>query len=123
MNSVEEVTRENTWKLQVLPATQLEELFLRCQGAWSGRVGAAIHTLAGVCRRQAVSEGSLSPTVAGNIRTERSRRGGEGSRERERAEKGGGGGSGRFARGKEGIWTHDLEGDRKDIWSHEKECS
>ena len=34
--------------------------------------------MARACRRWAVSAGSLSPTVAGNLGTERSRRGSEG---------------------------------------------
>ena len=66
--------------------------------------GAACQALVGSRRRRAVSEGSLLPTVAGNLVTEQSQRGGKGRGEQERAGKGGGGGSGRFARGnQEGI--------------------
>ena len=48
----------------------------------------------GAHQRRAVSEGSLFPTVTGNLRTEYSRRGGKGRGERERADKGRGGGPG-----------------------------
>ena len=68
--------------------------------------------MAEACWRKAFSEGSLSPTVAGNLGTERSRRGGEGRREQEREDKGSGGEYGLFARGKEGIWRRDWEGGR-----------
>ena len=47
-----------------------------------GYSGAASQALAGARRRRAVSEGSLSPTVAGNLGTEWSRRGREGMGER-----------------------------------------
>ena len=70
--------------------------------------GVASNALDGYRRKRAVSEGSLSPTEAGNLGTERIRRGGEGRGERERTDKGGGGGSGRFARGKEGIRRREL---------------
>ena len=70
----------------------------------------ASQSLVGARRRWAVSEGSLSPTVTGNLVTEWSRRGGEGRGDWERVDKGGGGGSGRFARVKEGMCRCDLEG-------------
>ena len=59
---------------------------------------------------RAVSEGSLSPTVVGNLETERRQRGGEVRGKRERVGKGDGGGSGCFVRGKEGIQRCNLEG-------------
>ena len=43
-----------------------------------------------------VNEGSLSPMVAGNLKTEQRRRGGKVRGEQERAGKGGGGGLGMF---------------------------
>ena len=49
--------------------------------SWA-ELGAAIQALAGARRRWAASEGLLSPTEAGNLRTERNRRGGEGRGER-----------------------------------------
>ena len=59
--------------------------------------------------RRAVSEGSLFPTLAGNLETKCSQRGGEGRGCHERVGKVGGG-SGSFARVKDGIRRRDLEG-------------
>ena len=62
-------------------------------------------------QRRVVSEGSLSPTVASNRETERSRKGGKGRGDQERTGKGGGVGSVLFSRGNQkGIWRRDLEG-------------
>ena len=69
-------------------------------------------------QRRAVSEGSMSQMVGGNLGTERIRRGGKGRGERDRADKGGGGGSGKFAGGKEGIRRRDLEGGRGGASGH-----
>ena len=53
----------------------------------------------GACWRRAVCEGSLPPTVAGNLENERSRRGGEVRGEQECAVKGRERMTGRFVRG------------------------
>ena len=59
---------------------------------------------------------------AGNLRTEKTRRGDKERGEKDRAEKGRWGGSGRFSRRKEGIWRRDLEGDGRDFESRGEEC-
>ena len=65
--------------------------------------GAISQALDGYLRMREFSKGSLSRTVAGNLGTERRRRGGRGRGDREREDKGSGGGSRQFSRIKEGI--------------------
>ena len=86
--------------------------------------------MSGARRRWAVSEGSLLPTVGGNLGTKRIQRGGEVRGERERTDKGGGGGvpgkgggegSGKFAREKEGIRRRDLGEAGECVRSHGEE--
>ena len=76
--------------------------------------------MVGARQRQVTSEGSLLPTVVGNLESERSWRGGEGREENEGAGKVGGGGSGHFVReNQEGIQRNDLEiciGGRQFTW-------
>ena len=83
-------------------------------------MGAASQALVGACRRQEPSEGSLLPTVVGNLESERSSRGVEGREDNKRAGKVGGGGLGRFIReNQEGIRRYDLEigiGGRQFTW-------
>ena len=66
--------------------------------------------MVGARKRRASSEGSLLPTVVGNLESKRSWRGSEGRGENEGTGKVGEGGSGHFVReNQEGIRRNDLE--------------
>ena len=79
---------------QVLPAAQWEERFLRVWVAQSGIFGGVQPGIGWSPPEQGFSEGSLLPTEAGNLGTEKSQRGVEGRGERDSMDKGSGGGSG-----------------------------
>ena len=75
--------------------------------------GATSQALIGSCRRLGASEGSLLLTMAVNLKTERSWRGGKGRGNHKRSCKDDGGGSGNLDRGKlGGVRRRDSEGGR-----------